>query len=92
MPNVEKYKVTIEYCSHCNFRAQAIRVSDELLSNYQHIIDQVIINTGSKGVFDVKVNEQMIFSKYKLDRHAEPDEVLKLFREVVGPEVPVYPQ
>ena len=92
MQGKKRYTVYIEYCAQCNYRAQAIRVSDELLSNYQHIIDQVIITTGSKGVFDVKVNGQMVFSKYELNRHAEPGELLRLFSKLVGLEVPVYPQ
>jgi len=67
-------------------------VTDEILSNYQHIIDSLTLITGAKGVFDVKVNDELIFSKKALGRHAEPGEVLQLFQEVVGPEVETYPR
>lgn len=59
-------------------------VSD-LLSNYQHVIDELRIITGSKGVFDVKVDGELIYSKKQTGRHAEPGEVLALFTELVGP-------
>ena len=67
-------------------------MADEILSNYQHIIDRFTFVTGSKGVFDFKVNDEMLFSKKSIGRHAEPGEVLRLFREHVGPGVPTYPQ
>jgi len=67
-------------------------VADDILSNYQHIIESFTFITGTKGVFDVKVNDQLIFSKKQLGRHAEPGEVLGLFRDLVGHDVPTYPE
>ena len=62
------------------------------MSNYQHIIDDIEIKMGSKGVFDVKVDGTMIYSKHETGRHAEDGEVLKLFTQHVGEDVPTYPQ
>jgi len=68
-------------------------VADEILSSYQHIIESFTFITGSKGAFEVKVNGELIYSKQTMQkRHAEPGEVLKLFQEIVGSDVPVYPQ
>ncbi len=64
--------------------------TDEILSNYQHVIDELSLKTGGSGVFDVVVNDQLIYSKGQTGRHAEPGEVLRLFQGVVGPDVPVY--
>jgi selenoprotein W-related protein len=89
MSDKEKYMVSIEYCAHCNYKAQAIRVADELMSNYQHIIDQIIIKMGSGGIFNVQVNGQMLFSKHELERHASEGEIIRLFSEMVGSEIPV---
>lgn len=66
---------------------------DELLSSYQHVIRNLTLITGSAGAFEVKVNGDLIFSKKTMQgRHAEPGEIQKLFRDVVGPDVPTYPQ
>jgi selenoprotein W-related protein len=63
---------------------------DDLLSNYQHVIDDVTVVTGDKGVFDVKVDGVMLYSKHETGRHAEPGEVLAHFTDLVGPDVRRY--
>ena len=62
----------------------------DLLHEYQHVIADVTVVTGSKGVFDVSVDGELLYSKHATGRHAEPGEVLKLFRERVVPEVQPY--
>ncbi len=53
--------------------------ASDLLTNYQHIIESLTLTTGSKGVFDVVVDGEMLYSKARTGRHAEPGEVLDLF-------------
>ncbi len=67
-----------------------MRTVNDLLTNYQHVIDDLQIVTGSKGVFDVVVNGQTIYSKAETGRHANPGEVLELFTALVGPDVARY--
>lgn len=67
-------------------------MADEILSNYQHIIESFTFITGSKGAFEFMVNDQLLYSKKGLGRHAEPGEVFAIFQELVGPDVEVYPQ
>lgn len=63
---------------------------NDLLTHYQHVIDDLTIVTGTAGVFDVSVNGQVIYSKAANGRHAEPGEVLQLFTDLVGIDVPRY--
>jgi predicted Rdx family selenoprotein len=68
-------------------------LADELLANYQHIIDELTLVTSSGGAFEVRVDGDLIFSKKTLQkRHAEPGEVLGMFKDIVGPDIPRYPQ
>lgn len=53
----------------------------DLLFNYQHVIESLTFVTGAKGIFDVEVDGEMLYSKYITKRHAEPHEVLRLFEE-----------
>ncbi|MBC8194902.1 MAG: Rdx family protein [Acidimicrobiia bacterium] len=62
----------------------------DLLSNYQHVISDLRLITGSKGVYDVRVDGELVYSKDETDRHAEDGEVLEIFRKIVGPDVPVF--
>ena len=64
--------------------------ANDLLSNYQHVIKDLSLLTGDKGIFDVEVNGTKIYSKHETGRHAEPGEVLEIFTELVGPEISIY--
>ena len=64
--------------------------AEELLGSYQHQIDSFTLTPGPKGVFDVTVNGELIFSKYVTRRHAERGEVLDIFRGIVGADVREY--
>jgi len=68
-----------------------VRAAGDLLHDYQHVIDELTLVTGSKGVFDVEVDGNLLYSKQQTRRHADPDEVLRLFRERIVPGVSLYP-
>ena len=59
-------------------------LAEELLKNYEHLIEQIKLVPSDEGKFEVIVNEQLIYSKRALRRHAEPGEVLGLVRKMVG--------
>jgi selenoprotein W-related protein len=63
---------------------------NDLLHDYQHVIAELTVVTGSKGVFDVEVDGELLYSKHTTGRHAEPGEVLTLFRERIAAGVAVY--
>ena len=66
--------------------------ADDILSRYQHVVQSLSLKTGSKGVFDVVVDGNLIYSKAQTGRHAEPGEVLALFVEQYGQGVTLYGQ
>jgi len=67
-----------------------VRTVGDLLHDYQHVIADLTLVTGAKGVFDVEVDGELIYSKHQTGRHAKDGEVLRLFRERIGLDVPVY--
>jgi selenoprotein W-related protein len=58
-----------------------VSAASDLLSTYQHVIESLALVTGAKGIFDVEVDGEMLYSKHTTGRHAEPGEVLELFRD-----------
>ena len=62
----------------------------DLLHDYQHVIESLTLVTGSKGVFDVVVDDEPLYSKRATGRHAHPGEVLALFRERSAPGITPY--
>lgn len=59
-------------------------VARDLLASYQHVIEELRLVTGDNGVFDVRVEGELIYSK------PETGEVLELFTELMGSDVPPY--
>jgi selenoprotein W-related protein len=61
-----------------------VGAASDLLANYQHVVETLTFTTGSKGVFDVTVDGEVLYSKAETGRHADPGEVLELFTERHG--------
>lgn len=64
--------------------------ASDLLSSYQHIISDLRLVPATGGLFEVNVDDDVLYSKLATGRHAEPGEVVGLFADLVGPDVPVY--
>ena len=45
----------------------------------------VEIVTGAGGIFDVNVDDELVFTKSMLGRYPDPDDVLPLLRAKLGP-------
>jgi selenoprotein W-related protein len=69
-----------------------VRAASDLLHDYQHVIAEVRLITGSKGTFEVTVDGRTLYSKRERGRHANPGEVLQLFRDEIVPDVSIYPR
>ncbi|TMD66923.1 MAG: SelT/SelW/SelH family protein [Chloroflexi bacterium] len=57
----------------------------EIAGAWAPILVDVSLRTGSKGRFEVSVDDQLIFSKLKLHRFPNPGEILKLAAPALGP-------
>lgn len=57
---------------------------DELLEQYEHVIEAIKLVPSDGGKFEVFVNGQLVYSKLQTHRHAGPGEVLALVRKMVG--------
>ena len=67
-----------------------MRAAHDLLHDYQHLIEELTLVMGSKGVFDVEVDGSLMYSKKAVGRHANEREVLELFAAQYANGVPVY--
>lgn len=56
---------------------------DELLKNYEHLIESVVLIPSDGGKFEVGVNGELVFSKLQLKRHAEAGEIINLIHKLV---------
>ena len=58
-------------------------LADELLKEYEHVIESVVLIPSDDGKFEVSVNRNLIFSKKETKRHAEAGEILNLISKLV---------
>jgi len=66
---------------------RAVGLTDQLLTGWAPIIETIELLPSSKGRFEVTLDDELIFSKAALGRHADPGEVAGLVRERIGPEI-----
>ena len=68
-------------------------MADEIVTDYQHVIERFEFVMGTKGAFEFEVDGELLYSKQTMQkRHAEPGEVLELFKNHIGPAVQPYPR
>jgi selenoprotein W-related protein len=60
-----------------------VSLADELLKEYEHVIESVELIPSDEGRFEVSVNGQLIYSKLQMKRHAEAGEIINLIHKMV---------
>lgn len=56
-------------------------LAESLLNEHKNKINELILIPSGGGVFEVKLDEQLLFSKKSLDRFPEEDEVESAIKE-----------
>jgi selenoprotein W-related protein len=67
---------------------RAVGLADELLNGWAPVIGTLELLPSSKGRFEVTLDDELIFSKAALGRHAKPGEVAGLVEARIGPPIP----
>ena len=67
-----------------------MRATEELLGNYQHVINDMKLIPSGGGRFELVVNGDLVYSKKGTGRHVNEGEVLEIFQGIIGPDVPKY--
>lgn len=60
-----------------------MRVADEIMSNYQHVVSELTLVPGGGGQFDVVVDGTNIYSKHRSGRQANEGEVVAALEELL---------
>jgi selenoprotein W-related protein len=79
-------KVEIEYCTQCRWLLRAAWLAQELLTTFETDLTAVSLLPGTGGVFEVRLNGAVIFSRKQAERFPESKELKQLIRDVIAPE------
>jgi selenoprotein W-related protein len=58
-----------------------------ILAGWGAIVESLEIVAGTGGIFDIHVDGELVFFKKMIGRYPDPDDVLPLLRDRIGPEM-----
>ncbi len=82
-------RVEIEYCGQCGWLARAAWTAQELLGTFAAELGEVALQPGTGGVFDVRANGAVLWSRAAEGRFPEMSELKRLVRDAVAPDKPL---
>ncbi len=80
-----KHHIEITYCTQCRWLLRAAWLAQELLTTFEQDLASVALKPGSSGIFDITVNQQLVFSRKVAGRFPEAKEVKQLVRDQIDP-------
>ncbi len=78
-------RVEIEYCTQCRWLLRAAWTAQELLTTFQDEVGEVSLQPGTGGIFEVRVNGDLIWSRAAQERFPEMKELKQLIRDHIAP-------
>lgn len=86
MQSTKIVNVEIEYCTQCQWLLRAAWMAQELLTTFASDITSLTLVPGTGGIFEVRLNGALIFSRKEAGRFPESKELKQLIRDVIDPE------
>ena len=77
--------VTITYCTQCRWLLRAAWLAQELLGTFEAELAGVTLEPGRGGVFEVRVGDEVVWSRKEAGRFPEAAELKRLVRDRVAP-------
>lgn len=78
--------VTITYCTQCRWLLRAAWLAQELLITFEEDLKSVSLVPGTGGIFEVHLNDSLLFSRQQSERFPESKELKQLIRDQIDPE------
>lgn len=81
-----KPRIEITYCTQCRWLLRAAWMAQELLLTFETELGEVALVPGSGGIFEVKVDGGLVFSRKAAGRFPESKELKQLIRDLIAPD------
>ena len=78
--------IEITYCVKCRFLLRAAWMAQELLTTFEGELEAVAIKPGSGGIFEVRLDGEVIAGNRESKKMPEPSEVKRLVRDRIAPD------
>ncbi len=80
------HRVEIHYCRQCRWLLRAAWMAQELLTTFEAELGEVALRPGTGGVFEIRVNDQLLWSRADAGRFPDIKELKQLVRDQIAPE------
>ncbi len=82
-------RVEIQYCTQCRWLLRAAWMAQELLTTFENELGELALVPGTGGIFEVRVDGEVIFSRNQEGRFPESKELKQLVRDRIAPDKPL---
>lgn len=82
----DKPRIAILYCTQCNWLLRAAWMGQELLSSFGQDLGEVALIPGTGGVFEVRVNDALIWERKRDGGFPEAKVLKQRVRDLAWPE------
>ena len=81
-----KSRVEIHYCTQCRWLMRAAWIAQELLTTFEAEIGQLVLVPRTGGIFEVRADGDVLWSRKERERFPELKELKQLIRDRIAPE------
>lgn len=78
-------RLEIEYCTQCRWLLRAAWMAQELLTTFETELGEVALIPGTGGVFEVRLDQEKVFSRAEHNRFPEAKELKQIIRDRIAP-------
>jgi len=79
-------KIEIKFCSQCRWLLRSSWMAQEILSTFDGEVDELSLQPGTGGIFEVIANGELIWSRKEKGRFPDIKELKQLVRDVISPD------
>jgi selenoprotein W-related protein len=79
-------RIEILYCNQCHWMLRSAWMAQELLTTFPLEIGEVALLPGTGGVFEIRVNDELIWSRKEQGRFPDIKELKQLVRDRIAPQ------
>ena len=82
-------RIEIRYCTQCRWLLRAAWMAQELLTTFETELGEIALAPGTGGIFDVRLDGELIWSRKVEGRFPESKELKQRVRDRIAPEKPL---
>ena len=79
-------RIEITYCTQCRWLLRAAWMAQELLTTFQDEAGEVALVPGTGGIFQIRVNDELIWDRAAREGFPEIKELKQLVRDRIAPQ------